>query len=393
MTGLAKTLISSALSALVVAGLLAPSGDAASERDSQPVEGIQYVALIPLESRSIETVVPVDENSDLSAPPAEEKGRAIAVKEIVLPDTVQTSSSAVAAQDSPSEIMVVDNDEFKAAADAAAEITFKEMADSPDKTFIAAGSKFPVYMSSTITSKSAKVGDPVQGRTKVDIKIGGRLVAPKGSVVVGHITKVNPARKMICAELVPNKRWMRMAGSLSFDFDEIVTPEGEHLALVAKPATQARIIKNTNEGRVLGVNHNNEIASPLSTQVKHQALHMAVRAGAACGGVFSMGAVPVAYGLIGAMNPSFAFMQPVGKNMRHRRLKAFALGVITGLPGGFLIADSIIRGPEAIIQPGDIFHAELQQDFTGEASTEAELLPGASTKVHGERIKPEKKQK
>jgi hypothetical protein len=297
-----------------------------------------------------------------------EESRMIAVKEVIVPDN---------------------NDEFKAAP--VEKYAYKEIADAPDKTFIEAGARFPVHMSTTITSKTAKVGDPVEGRLKIDLRIGGKLVAPKGSVVVGHITRVNPARKMIVAELALSKRWMRMAGSLSFNFDEIITPEGEHLPLVAAPAQQARIIKNVNEGRVLGVNHDNEIASPLSTQLKHQGLHLAIRAGAAAGGVFSFGIVPAAYGVMGAINPSFAFMQPVGKNMRHRRLKGFALGVITGLPGGFLIADSIIRGPEAIVQPGDIFHAEFKQNFTGEAATDAQLIPGASTKVHGEQIKTPKK--
>jgi len=316
------------------------------------------------------------------------QSRMLAVKEVVIPDSVQLSGSALV-EAAPCGIMVVDNDEEKLAAEE--KIEYKEIADSPDKTAIDAGARFPVYMSTTTTSKTAKVGDPVEGRLKIDIRIGGKLVAPKGSLVIGHVTRVYPARKMIMAELIPNKRWMRMAGSLSFDFDEIVTPNGEHLPLVASPARQARIVKNENEGRVLGVNRSNEIASPLSTQVKHQALHLAIRAGAAAGGVFSFGIVPAAYGVMGAINPSFAFMQPVGKNMRHRRLKGFALGVVTGLPGGFLISDSIIRGPEAIVKPGDIFHAEFKQRFTGEAATSAELLPNVKTKVRGEQIKPASK--
>lgn len=282
------------------------------------------------------------------------------------------------------EIIIVDNDDEKT--QLVAEYKWEEIPDEPGKTHIATGARFPVHMTSAVTSKTAQVGDLVEGRTKIDLKIGGRLVAPKGSLVVGRVTTVNKARKMLAAELMLNKRWMRPSGSLSFTFDEIITPAGEHLPLVAVPSRHARIINNTNEGRVLGVNHMNEIASPLSVQLKHQALHLAIRAGAAAGGVFSMGAVPVAYGVIGAINPSFAFMQPVGKNMRHRRLKGFALGVVTGMPGGFLVADSIIRGPEAVIKPGDVFHAEFKQDFTGEAATSAQLVPGATTKVHGERI-------
>lgn len=60
------------------------------------------------------------------------------------------------------------------------------------------------------------------------------------------------------------------------------------------------------------------------------------------------------------------------------------MGAVSGLPGGFLIADYIIRGSEAVIKPGDEFLAELKQDFTGEAATAAQLIPGASTKVRGE---------
>lgn len=388
MLSLPVKLLSAALSIVVLSSNFAmPSmafDGAAHASDLQVLD-------IPCDAGSLPEKVIAIPSEESSTSASVEEVRAIAAKECVVPDTVQAAGAATLVQETPPEIMVVDNDEFKTASDE--KFVYKEIADSPDKTFIQAGARFPVYMSSTLTSKTAKSGDPVEGRLKVDLKIGGKLVAPKGSLVIGHITKVYPARKMICAELVPNKRWMRMAGSLSFNFDEIVTPQGEHLPLVAAPATEARIIKNMNEGRVLGVNHANEIASPLSTQLKHQAMHMAIRAGAAAGGVFSFGIVPAAYGIMGAINPSFAFMQPVGKNMRHRRLKAFALGVITGLPGGFLISDSIIRGPEAVIKPGDIFHAELKQNFTGEAATDAQLMPGSTTKVHGEQIKPAKKKK
>ena len=134
-------------------------------------------------------------------------------------------------------------------------------------------------------------------------------------------------------------------GNLNRSADgEIVTSDGKHLPLVAKPARVRRVVKNKNEGRVLGVNHQGELASPLSTQLKHQAVHLAIRGAASVGGVFSMGAVPAAYGIIGAINPSFAFLKPVGKNVPHRRLKGFAMGVVSGLPGGFLIADTIIKG-------------------------------------------------
>jgi hypothetical protein len=290
---------------------------------------------------------------------------------------------AAPAADAP---IVIDNDE----AAVAPEYQWKEIPDADGKTHIEAGATFPVVIESALTSATAKVGDAVEGRLKVDIKIGGKQVAQKGDRVIGHITSVEKARKLIRAEFTANKRWLRMAGALGIQFDEIQAANGDHIPLIAKPARNPRIVKNDADGRVMGVNVQGQIASPFSSQVKSQAVHVAIRAAAAAGGVFSFGIVPVAYGCVGAISPSFAFEQPVGKNVRHRRLKGFGMGVIEGLPGGFLISDSIIKGPEARIEPGDVFLAEFKQDFTGQPSTEADLLPGAKTDVHG-RVLPDKK--
>lgn len=285
------------------------------------------------------------------------------------------------------EVIIVDND-LETAQPLEKEYKWEEIADSPDKSQIEAGARFPVAVVSSISSKTAKKGDPIEARLMTDIKIGGQLIARQGDMVVGRVSSCMKARRILHAEL-SRKRWMRANGCLGIQFDEIVTSDGKHLPLVAKPARVRRVVKNKNEGRVLGVNHQGELASPLSTQLKHQAVHLAIRGAASVGGVFSMGAVPAAYGIIGAINPSFAFLKPVGKNVPHRRLKGFAMGVVSGLPGGFLIADTIIKGKEAVIKPGDTFLAEFKEEFTGKAATSASLIPGASGKVRGE-VMPEK---
>jgi hypothetical protein len=282
--------------------------------------------------------------------------------------------------------VVIDNDE----AQMQGEYQWKEIPDGPDKTHITAGARFPVSVQSQISSKTAKVGDPVEACLKIDVKIGGRLIAAKGSPVYGHVIAVEKARKLLIAEFTPTKRWLHMAGTLGLQFDEIINDKGEHIPLVATPAKNARIVKNLAEGRILGVNVNGQVSSPFAPQLRDQALHLEIRAGASAGGVFSFGIVPAVFACAGAISPSFAYCRPVGKNVRHRRLKGFGMGLVAGLPGGFLVTDSIIRGPEAIIQPGDVFEAEFKQDFTGEASTEANLLPGAKTRVHGI-VLPEKK--
>lgn len=296
----------------------------------------------------------------------------------------------VAASDGP---IVVDSDEEPAAKPAEAKFVWKEIADSPDKIQITAGTEFPVVCVSCLNSKTAKPGDRVEARLKVDIKIGGKMIAPKGSKVIGHVSSAHPARRLLVAELKLRDRWMRANGAIGLQFDEIVNNKNEHMPLIAVPARHARIVNNKNEGRVLGVNHEGQIASPLSIQLKHQGVHLAIRGAAAVGGVFSMGALPVAFGVIGAMDPSFAFMHPVGKNVHHRRLKGFGMGVLSGLPGGFIVADFVVRGTEAEVKPGDEFLVSFKQDFNGRVATEAELLPGVKTRVQGEVLTKTKKSK
>ncbi len=276
--------------------------------------------------------------------------------------------------------ITVDNDE---ALEAKATIEYKECKTDDGKTKIITGARFPVVISSQISSKTAKKGDPLEARLKYDLKIGDRLVAKKGSKVAGHLDYCLPARSVLHS-LVSPTRWYRNSGCLGLAFDEIVTESGEHLPLAAAPARQGRIIKNKGEGRELGVNHHGQITGPWGQQLRYKAVRIGLNFAMAPAGVFSFGAMPVALGVIGAINPSFAFMKPVGLNVRHRRLKGFAWGFLSGIPGSWLIEDTVTKGQEAIVKPGDEFLCEFKQEFTGEPASEATLLPGSKAKVKGE---------
>lgn len=376
------------LTAIILAGGLALSNVAVAQATEQPsVNGAQVAFQMPINGYvgGKKTTQGADTKFEIWQPLSESDQVAITA-----PDTVPTLPPAVVT-DSDAGVIVIDNDEVPIQ-ELQETYNWEEVPDETGKTRIKAGACFPVSISSELTSKSAKVGDPVQGRLKVDLKIGGKVIAKKGDLVTGHVSSAAKARRILHAEL-STKRWMRANGCLGIQFDEIVTETGEHLPVIAKPAQRARIVANKAEGRVLGVNHNGEVATPLSIQLKHQALHLAIRGGASAAGVFSFGAVPLAYGVVGAINPSFAFLHPVGKNVPHRRLKGFAMGVASGVPGGFLIADSIIKGLEATIKPGDEFLAEIKQDWTGEAATDAEMLGGATTKVQGQILQEGDKKK
>jgi hypothetical protein len=195
------------------------------------------------------------------------------------------------------------------------------------------------------------------------------------------------------SSIITVDRFYRNSGVLGIIFDDIIDDKGQHLPLNAQPARMARIVKNKAEGRELGVNHKGQVTGPWSQQLKYKAVRVGLNFALAPAGVFTFGAMPVALGVIGAANPNFAFMKPVGLNVRHRRLKGFAWGFLSGVPGSWIIEDTVTKGQEAIIKPGDEFLVEFNQEFTGEPASDAQLMPGATTKVHGTITTPLNKKK
>lgn len=286
------------------------------------------------------------------------------------------------------EVIVIDNDE----AVETETIPYEELPTDDGKTKIVSGAQFPVVMSSQLNSKNNKKGDTLQARLKYDLKIGDRLVAEKGALVTGHINYNLPARSVMHSLVTP-KRWYKNSGVIGITFDEIINSKKEHIALNAKPARKSRIVRNKAEGRELGVNDEGQIVGPWGQQLKYKAIRVGLNFALAPAGVFSFGAMPVALGVIGAVNPSFAFMKPVGTNVRHRRIKGFAWGFLSGVPGSWIIEDTVTKGQECIIKPGDEFLVELKQEFTGEARSEASIMPGSSAKVRGQVLTEPKEKK
>lgn len=303
-------------------------------------------------------------------------------------ESAQIAAVPILGAVSTNEPIVIDNDEV---IEVESTIKYEDLPTDEGKTHVKTGAKFPVVISSEITTKTAKKGDPVEARLKYDLKIGDRLIAKKGAVVNGHINYSLPARSTMHS-LVSPTRWYRNSGCVGISFDEIIDDKGQHLPLVAVPARAARIVKNKGEGRELGINHDGQVVGPLSQQIRYKAIRIGLNAALAPAGAFSFGAMPIALGVIGAANPSFAFMKPVGLNVRHRRIKGFFWGALSGVPGSWLIEDTVVKGQEAVVKPGDEFLAEFQQEFTGEPASEASMMPNAKSKVHGE-VMPDSKKK
>lgn len=99
-----------------------------------------------------------------------------------------------------------------------------------------------VQMNGTLSSRTARVGDKFTATVTVPVYLNGRTVIPAGSIVEGRVTQVTSAKRM-------NK-----SGTIGIDFDDLVLPNGNAVALVGSltsddPETRKRI---DDESRVSG---------------------------------------------------------------------------------------------------------------------------------------------
>lgn len=349
---------------------------------AQAETGAAESASLPADAASANsdasTAAPVADATEVIDESRDKDGAAIAFG---LPGTLNDLENA--SKLSPDGIIVVDNDEAVEQND---HLQYEEMPLDEGKTKVKIGARFPVVITSALNSKTNKKGDRLEARLKYDLKIGDKLIAKKGSVVRGHINYCLKARTILHSLWSP-ERWYRNSGCIGIDFDEIINEKGEHIPCAAAPAQAGRVIKNKGEGRELGVNHNGQVVGPWAQQLRYKAVRVGLNFAMAPAGVFSFGAMPVALGVIGAANPNFAFGRPVGLNVRHRRIKGFLWGALSGVPGSWLIEDTTVKGQEAIIRPGDEFYAAFKQEFNGEPETDASIMAGASAKVRGQVIK------
>jgi hypothetical protein len=67
---------------------------------------------------------------------------------------------------------------------------------------LAPGSLIPVVLTHTLDAKKAKAGDSVQAKVADDLKTnGGQVIVPKDTIIVGHVTAVQPHSKGSTSEL------------------------------------------------------------------------------------------------------------------------------------------------------------------------------------------------
>jgi len=84
-----------------------------------------------------------------------------------------------------------------------------------DKVLIPAGSVLHMKLTTTLTSKTNKTGDPFTGQVTQPILVNGKEVVPKFSQVQGHVAFVKPSKR------IKGVAQMRLV------IDKVVTPEEE----------------------------------------------------------------------------------------------------------------------------------------------------------------------
>lgn len=89
------------------------------------------------------------------------------------------------------------------------------------QTMVASGSKINAVMKSNLDARKAHVGDAVTAESTEALKSHGKVVVPKHSRLLGHVTSVSANGKG------------KASSAVGVLFDEAVTPKGEHIPLQA----------------------------------------------------------------------------------------------------------------------------------------------------------------
>ena len=95
----------------------------------------------------------------------------------------------------------------------------------------APGTKLRVELDKTIDAKKAKPGDPVLAKTMDDLESAGKVVAPRGLKIVGHVVAASPHEK-------------GSASRLEIAFDQLDLEHGGEVPMKATVQALAKPVSN-----------------------------------------------------------------------------------------------------------------------------------------------------
>ncbi len=97
-------------------------------------------------------------------------------------------------------------------------------ATASDKLTLPAGSTLKVRLTTTLTSKTNKTGDPFTGVVEQPVTADGKTIVPEGSTVSGHVAFIKPSGR------IKGRAEMRIV------LDTVTTPDDVNFSLAASLA-------------------------------------------------------------------------------------------------------------------------------------------------------------
>ena len=125
---------------------------------------------------------------------------------------------------------------------------------------VPAGTVIPIRLTSKVTTKHAKDGDGVYGKTAFPITVNNKIVIPEGSNVRGKITQIRqPGR-------------VKGKAALSLSFQTLVLPDGTTLPIYSSLGGLGGAAERTGEATVQGDSSKGQDAKTVGTTAAQGAL-------------------------------------------------------------------------------------------------------------------------
>lgn len=134
----------------------------------------------------------------------------------------------------------------------------------PGKLLVPAGTRLPLVLHNSISTRSAKPGDPVYLETLFPITVENRIVIPAGSYVSGEVVEAKrPGRVKGRGQLSLRLNTMILPNGYTVDFNalptsagtggnESVEEEGKVKGDTDKSSDAGTVIRTTTEGTIVG---------------------------------------------------------------------------------------------------------------------------------------------
>jgi type IV secretion system protein VirB10 len=203
---------------------------------------------------------------------------------------------------------------------------------------VASGTHIPMVLHNAITTRNAKIGDPVYFETLFPIMVDGHVVIPAGSYISGELTEVKRAGRV------------KGRAELMAKLNTLILPNGYMVNLNASPGGDAGTGGNeqmNSEGKIIG---DSDKKTDVGTVV-----HTTVAGGAIGSG-------------IGAASGNWG--------------KGAGIGLGAGAAAG-LLSVLLTRGPEAELPRGTTLEAVLDRPIMLDADKDQFTGPGQASSLAG----------